>query len=314
MRKHTSRKQKKKKKSEAAEEVRPPEFTGNDVITFRGVSFTYDDPEEAEEAGESVHLALDNLNVTIHRGDCLAVLGHNGSGKSTFGKLCNGILAPDEGDVVCYGINTKDEDRLLDIRCQVGMVFQNPDNQIIASVVEEDVAFGPENLGVPPEEIRTRVDRSLKAVGMYEYRNHAPNKLSGGQKQRVAIAGILAMDPACIIFDESTAMLDPSGRREVMDTIHRLHDEYGKTVVFITHYMEEAATADRIIVIDGGTIYRDGDPYEVFADREGLRKIGLDVPQAAEFSAELREAGWNLPERILSTQKCVDAIASSMGV
>lgn len=281
----------------------------SDTIELRDVSFTYDEIMD-EDDQEEVNMALEHLNLTIHKGDCLAVLGHNGSGKSTLAKLCNGILAPDEGDVLCFGINTRNEEDLVEIRQHVGMVFQNPDNQIVASVVEEDVAFGPENLGVPPEEIRRRVDEALKIVGMYDYRMHSPNKLSGGQKQRVAIAGILAMDPECIIFDESTAMLDPSGRREVMDTIHKLHDEYGKTVVFITHYMEEAATADRVVVMDGGKIIKDGDPYEVFSDIKGLRKVGLDVPQATEFAAVLRADGWNIPGRVLTTEECVSAISS----
>lgn len=295
-------------KPEAENSVRKT-MLESDTIEFRDVSFTYDEIMD-EDDQEEASMALEHLNLTIHKGDCLAVLGHNGSGKSTLAKLCNGILAPDEGDVLCFGINTRNEDDLVEIRQHVGMVFQNPDNQIVASVVEEDVAFGPENLGVPPEEIRRRVDESLKIVGMYDYRMHSPSKLSGGQKQRVAIAGILAMDPECIIFDESTAMLDPSGRKEVMDTIHKLHDEYGKTVVFITHYMEEAATAERVVVMDGGKIIKDGDPYEVFSDIKGLRKVGLDVPQATEFAAVLRADGWNIPGRILTPEECVSAISS----
>lgn len=302
-------KKKKKSSEQEAENIVKKTMLESDTIEFHNVSFTYDEiDEEDDEAG--ANMALENLNLTINKGDCLAVLGHNGSGKSTLAKLCNGILAPDKGDVLCFGINTRNEDDLIEIRQHVGMVFQNPDNQIVASVVEEDVAFGPENLGVPPEEIRRRVDESLKIVGMYDYRMHSPNKLSGGQKQRVAIAGILAMDPECIIFDESTAMLDPSGRKEVMDTIHKLHDEYGKTVVFITHYMEEAATADRVIVIDNGRILKDGDPYEVFSDIKGLRAVGLDVPQATEFATVLRSDGLNIPGRILTTEECVSAISA----
>ena len=299
-----------------------PVFTGEDLIDFQHVFFTYDDLPEEEGDGPAdpgedradVHMAISDLSLTIHRGDCLAVLGHNGSGKSTLAKLCNGILAPDQGDVISFGINTRGEDELLELRQHVGMVFQNPDNQLIASVVEEDVAFGPENLGVPPEEIRERVDRALEVVGMTKYRLHSPNKLSGGQKQRVAIAGILAMDPECIIFDESTAMLDPSRRREVMETIHRLHDEFGKTVVFITHYMEEAATADRVVVMDGGKIIHDGTPYEVFSDIEGLRSVGLDVPQVTEFAAMLREDGWNLSDKILTADECANAVAAALEV
>ncbi len=306
------RKNKKSSEPETSAAVPVPEsFDGDDILVLRDVSLTYDDYSE-DDAPEEIDWVLRDIDLTIHRGDCVAVLGHNGSGKSTLAKLCNGIIAPDKGTVLCYGIDTKEDDKLLEIRRKVGMVFQNPDNQIIASIVEEDVGFGPENLGVPPEEIRTRVDDALKAVGMYEYRKHAPNKLSGGQKQRVAIAGILAMDPDCIIFDESTAMLDPRGRKEVMETIHRLHDELGKTVVFITHYMEEAVTADRVIVIDNGAIQKDGTPLEVFSDIEGIKGMGLDVPQAAEFSALLRNEGFDLPNDILNEDDCVSALAAAL--
>lgn len=286
----------------------------DDILRMEHVSFTYDElPPDTDAAEEGLdNAAIDDLSLSVRPGECVAVLGHNGSGKSTLAKLCNGILVPDIGDVVSFGINTKDEDRLMEIRQHIGMVFQNPDNQIVASVVEEDVAFGPENLGVPPAEIRVRVDEALKAVGMYEYRLHAPSKLSGGQKQRVAIAGILAMQTECVIFDESTAMLDPRGRREVMDVIRRLHDEMGKTVLFITHYMDEAAIADRVIVIDHGKILSDGTPYEVFSDIDGLRRVGLDVPNATEFAAVLRKDGWNLPERILTTEECVNAISCAL--
>ena len=285
------------------------------VITFDHVSFTYDDFLPEEQNGERRplnNLAVKDLSLSIEEGSLVAVLGHNGSGKSTFAKLCNGILVPDEGDVTVYGINTKEEERLMEIRQHVGMVFQNPDNQIVASVVEEDVAFGPENLGVPPEEIRKRVKDSLKAVGMYDYRKHAPHKLSGGQKQRVAIAGVIAMQTGCILFDESTAMLDPRGRREVMDSIHKLHKDLGKTIVYITHYMEEATLADRVIVMDHGTILSDGTPYEVFSDTEKLRAAGLDVPQATLFASALREDGLPLPENILTTEECVSAILESI--
>lgn len=275
------------------------------IIHTEDLRFSYSAPADG-----LAPVVLDGVTLDIIPGSFVAVLGHNGSGKSTLAKHLNAILLPTGGKVYVAGVDTADEARLLDIRRAVGMVFQNPDNQIVASVVEEDVAFGPENLGVPPEEIRRRVDESLKIVGMYDYRMHSPNKLSGGQKQRVAIAGILAMDPECIIFDESTAMLDPSGRKEVMDTIHKLHDEYGKTVVFITHYMEEAATADRVIVIDNGRILKDGDPYEVFSDIKGLRAVGLDVPQATEFATVLRSDGLNIPGHILTTEECVSAISA----
>jgi len=287
------------------------------IIELQHVYFTYDELPEAEE-GKPVdlsnyeHLAIRNLSLSIEPGSCVAILGHNGSGKSTLAKLCNGILAPDQGDVLVAGINTRDEENLMEIRQHVGMVFQNPDNQIVASVVEEDVAFGPENLGVPPEEIRQRVDAALKAVNMYDYRNHAPHKLSGGQKQRVAIAGILAMETECVVFDESTAMLDPRGRREVMDSIHKLHDDMGKTVVYITHYMDEAVKADRVIVMDHGQIIADGTPYEVFSNTEQLRSVGLDIPNATEFAGLLREDGFSIPDHILTTTECVDAICTAL--
>jgi len=285
------------------------------IIHLNHVSFTYDEIPEPEEGKEPVlpdHLAVKDLSLSIQPGSLVAVLGHNGSGKSTLAKLCNGILVPDAGDVRVHGINTKDEDRLMEIRQHVGMVFQNPDNQIVASVVEEDVAFGPENLGVEPEEIRKRVKDSLKAVGMYDYRNHAPHKLSGGQKQRVAIAGILAMETECIVFDESTAMLDPRGRAEVMETIQKLHSKMHKTIVYITHYMEEAVLADRVVVMDHGEILADGTPKEVFANGDKLRAVGLDVPHATEFAELLKEHGFAMPEMVLSTDECVDAIANAL--
>ena len=242
------------------------------VITVKDVSFTYEElPEGTSEASaraSGVNMAVDKMDLQIYDGECVAVLGHNGSGKSTLAKLCNGILIPDYGDILVYGINTRDEDRLLELRQKVGMVFQNPDNQIVATVVEEDVAFGPENLGFPPEEIRARVESALKAVGMYKHRGKEPHKLSGGQKQRVAIAGILAMKPECILFDESTAMLDPKGRRSIMRIIRKMHDEMGKTVVYITHYMEEAAVADRVIVMEDGKVIDDGTPSAVFSNIE----------------------------------------------
>ncbi|MBR1704514.1 MAG: energy-coupling factor transporter ATPase [Clostridia bacterium] len=287
------------------------------VIRLRGVSFTYDElPEgisEAEARAKGAPMAVDALDLDIYDGECVAVLGHNGSGKSTFAKLCNGILVPDYGDILVYGINTREEDRLLELRQKVGMVFQNPDNQIVATVVEEDVAFGPENLGFPPEEIRARVDSALKAVRMYKYRGHEPHKLSGGQKQRVAIAGILAMKPECILFDESTAMLDPKGRRDIMRIIRKMHDEMKKTVVYITHYMEEAALADRVIVMENGKVISDGTPVEVFSDIDRIRAVGLDVPEATELGALLREEGMALPD-ILTTEDCIEALANTLTV
>lgn len=273
-------------------------------ITVSGLTFVYPGDEE----GMPGQVVLKGLDLTIPAGEFAAVLGHNGSGKSTLAKHFNAILLPTEGDVVVCGINTKDEDRLFDIRQQVGMVFQNPDNQIVATIVEEDVAFALENLGVPPEEIRRRVDEALKAVDMYEYREHAPHQLSGGQKQRVAIAGILAMRPDFIILDEPTAMLDPQGRREVLRTVKELNRDFGTTVVLITHYMDEAVQAERVVVIDDGRILRDGTPKEVFTQVELLKSVGLDVPQVTELVYELRKAGVDLPLDILTEDECYEAL------
>ena len=273
-------------------------------ITVSGLTFVYPGDEE----GMPGQVVLKGLDLTIPAGEFAAVLGHNGSGKSTLAKHFNAILLPTEGDVVVCGINTKDEDRLFDIRQQVGMVFQNPDNQIVATIVEEDVAFALENLGVPPEEIRRRVDEALKAVDMYEYREHAPHQLSGGQKQRVAIAGILAMRPDFIILDEPTAMLDPQGRREVLRTVKELNRDFGTTVVLITHYMDEAVQAGRVVVIDDGRILRDGTPKEVFTQVELLKSVGLDVPQVTELVYELRKAGIDLPLDILTEDECYEAL------
>lgn len=273
-------------------------------ITVSGLTFVYPGDEE----GMPGQVVLKGLDLTIPAGEFVAVLGHNGSGKSTLAKHFNAILLPTEGDVVVCGINTKDEDRLFDIRQQVGMVFQNPDNQIVATIVEEDVAFALENLGVPPEEIRRRVDEALKAVDMYEYREHAPHQLSGGQKQRVAIAGILAMRPDFIILDEPTAMLDPQGRREVLQTVKELNRDFGTTVVLITHYMDEAVQAGRVVVIDDGRILRDGTPKEVFTQVEFLKSVGLDVPQVTELVYELRKAGVDLPLDILTEDECYEAL------
>ena len=258
---------------------------------------------------EEVKRALDGVDVDIKAGDFVAVLGHNGSGKSTFAKHVNALLAPTEGTLWVGEMDTKDESHIWDIRKMAGMVFQNPDNQIIGNIVEEDVGFGPENLGVPTEEIWKRVDESLKAVGMTAYRLQSPNKLSGGQKQRVAIAGVMAMKPRCIILDEPTAMLDPNGRREVIKTVHALNRAEGITVLLITHYMEEAVNADRVIVMDDGRIVMDGEPREIFSRVRELKSHGLDVPQVTELAFALREAGVPLPEGILSREELVRELA-----
>lgn len=251
---------------------------------------------------------LKDISLSIDKGDFVALLGHNGSGKSTFAKHMNAILLPSAGTMTVDGIDTKDESQRFTLRSHVGMVFQNPDNQIVATIVEEDVAFGPENLGIPPQEIRERVDDALKAVEMYEYREHAPSQLSGGQKQRVAIAGIIAMRPDCIVLDEPTAMLDPSGRREVMNTIHMLNREYGITIVLITHYMEEAAQANRVVVMDDGKVVLDNTPKEVFSHVETLKKIGLDVPQVTELAYRLQQAGCPVDVHMISEEECVAAL------
>lgn len=251
---------------------------------------------------------LKDISLSIDKGDFVALLGHNGSGKSTFAKHMNAILLPSAGTMTVDGIDTKDESQRFTLRSHVGMVFQNPDNQIVATIVEEDVAFGPENLGIPPQEIRERVDDALKAVEMYEYREHAPSQLSGGQKQRVAIAGIIAMRPDCIVLDEPTAMLDPSGRREVMNTIHMLNREYGITIVLITHYMEEAAQANRVVVMDDGKVVLDNTPKEVFSHVETLKKIGLDVPQVTELAYRLQQAGCPVDVHMISEEACVAAL------
>lgn len=253
-------------------------------------------------------IVLDGVDLEIEVGSFVAVLGHNGSGKSTLAKHMNAILLPTGGKVWVGGMDTADEARLLDIRRTVGMVFQNPDNQIVANVVEEDVAFAPENLGVPPAEIRQRVDAALKAVGMYEYREHAPHLLSGGQKQRVAIAGVIAMAPRCIVLDEPTAMLDPVGRREVLHTIQALNRTSGVTVVLITHHMDEAALADRLVVMADGHLVADGAPKTVFSRVEELRAVGLTVPETVELCYELRQDGLELPLDALSVEECAQAL------
>ena len=264
-----------------------------------------------DDDGNRQHV-LRGISLDIKRGEYVAVLGHNGSGKSTFAKLLNMILLPDSGELVVAGKNLADkdlpEDDVYELRREVGMVFQNPDNQLVATVVEEDVAFGPENLGVPPEEIRTRVDGALQAVGMTEYARHEPHRLSGGQKQRVAIAGVLAMRPSCMILDEATAMLDPRGRREVMETVERLHREEGITLITITHYMNEAARADRVIVLDDGKILLDGTPREVFAEPWKLKRAGLDVPQCTALVHELRDAGLPVEGEPLTVEECGEMI------
>lgn len=261
-----------------------------------------------DENGDEVsrNRVLKGVSLDIEDGSFVAVLGHNGSGKSTLAKHFNGILLPTEGKVYVDGIDTSDEDRIYDIRQTVGMVFQNPDNQIVATVVEEDVAFALENLGIKPEIIRQRVDDALKTVDMYHYRLHAPHQLSGGQKQRVAIAGIIAMRPRCIVMDEPTAMLDPKGRKEIMKTIKFLNKEHGITVVLITHYMEEAAQADRVVVIDKGEILMDDVPKKIFSEVEKLKKVGLDVPQATQLMYELRAAGIETPKDIIYEQECAE--------
>ncbi len=276
------------------------------IIRTEKLDFEYD-----AESGRGP--VLKELDLEIEEGSFVAVLGHNGSGKSTLAKHMNAILLPTGGKVFVSGIDTTDEERLLEIRRTVGMVFQNPDNQIVANVVEDDVAFGPENIGIPTAEIRTRVDEALKAVGMYEYRNHAPHLLSGGQKQRVAIAGIIAMRPRCIVLDEPTAMLDPSGRREVLDTIHRLNRENGITVVLITHHMDECIDAHRLIVMADGRIIADGSPREVFPQVELLRDTGMDVPATVGLAWELRKAGQDMPLDALSAEECAEALYRVFG-
>lgn len=257
---------------------------------------------------KKIDAVLDNLNLDIKKGEFVAVLGRNGCGKSTLAKHFNGLLIPLGGNVYVNGINSKDDDKIWDIRRQVGMVFQNPDNQIVANVVEEDVAFAPENLGVPSEEIRKRVDEALKTVDMYEYRKHAPHLLSGGQKQRVAIAGAIAMRPECIVMDEPTAMLDPMGRAEVIETILKLKAKENMTVVLITHYMEEAALADRVVVMDDGKIVLNDVPKKVFSEVELLKKLGLDVPQVTEFAYELNQSGIDIDYDVLTVGECADKI------
>ena len=254
------------------------------------------------------HAVLQGIDLAIEKGSFVALLGHNGCGKSTLAKHFNALLLPTGGRITVAGLDTAIEENAYPVRRMVGMVLQNPDNQLVSTIVEEDVAFGPENLGLPPDEIRARVDEALTAVDMLAYRDHSPHKLSGGQKQRIAIAGVLAMHPDCIVLDEPTAMLDPRGRREVLDTVCRLNREQGMTVVLITHYMEEAALADRVVVMDDGRVLTDGTPYEVFAQDDLLRSVGLDVPQPTALCAALRAHGIDLPPCILTPEECAAAL------
>ena len=278
------------------------------IIKTENLMFSYPTADN-----ETPTMVLSGLDLEIEKGTFVAILGHNGSGKSTLAKHFNAILLPQGGKVYINGADTADEKLLLSIRRQVGMVFQNPDNQIVATVFEEDVAFAPENLGYPADEIRRRVDEALKIVDMYEYREHAPHLLSGGQKQRVAIAGVLAMEPECVVFDEPTAMLDPRGRESIIKVIRDLRDKYGVTVVLITHHMEEAIDADRIIVLSDGAIVMDGKPREVFLDIETLRKAGVSVPETAMILHGLREDGFDLPLDALTVDECAQAIYAACG-
>ena len=273
------------------------------AIEVKDASFTYQRTE-----GEQSLQVFEHLDLTVEQGTFVVILGHNGCGKSTLAKHFNAILLPSGGEILVYGMDTRQEEETIPIRKTVGMVFQNPDNQIVANVVEEDVAFALENLGVPPHEIRERVDAALKAVGMYEYRKHAPHLLSGGQKQRVAIAGVLAMRPRCVVLDEPTAMLDPVGRNEVVETIHELNDKFGVTVILITHHMREAVEADRVVVMNDGKVIADDTPKKVFSQVELLRSVGLTVPETTDLMYDLNEKGWSLPLDALSVEECAQAI------
>ena len=277
------------------------------LIETKNVSFDYIRRDE-EGNVEGITRAVDHVSLSVKQGDFIAILGHNGSGKSTFAKHINAILYPTEGAVLVDGKDTKDESEIWNIRQNAGMIFQNPDNQIIGQVVEEDVGFGPENLGVPTKEIWERVEESLKAVGMYEYRKHSPNKLSGGQKQRVSIAGVIAMHPKCIIMDEPTAMLDPNGRKDVIRAARALNDVEKVTIILITHYMEEVIYADRLYVMDQGRVEMEGTPREIFSQVERLKKLRLDVPQVTLLAYELKKRGILLPDGILTIQEFADAL------
>ncbi|MBQ3052867.1 MAG: energy-coupling factor transporter ATPase [Clostridia bacterium] len=277
----------------------------NNLIEIKNVTFEYVEDD-------TLHTAIKNLNLNIEKGSFTVILGHNGSGKSTLAKMLNGLNKPSFGDVLVNGINTKDEETEIDIKRMVGMVFQNPDNQLVASIVEEDVAFGPENLGLQPLEIRKRVDEALKSVGMFEFKNSTPHRLSGGQKQRIAIAGIIAMKPLCLVLDEPTAMLDPKGRAEIITTLLKLNKEDGITVVLITHYMEEAEKADRVVVMNDGEIIADGKPCEIFKNVEQLKSVGLDVPQTTELLYEMQKSGFEVSTNILSIEEVAKEIKNAL--
>lgn len=277
----------------------------DNIIEIKNVTFEYNE-------GDTQNTVIKDLSLNIERGSFTVILGHNGSGKSTLAKLCNGLNKPTSGEVLVDGISTLDEKNEIEIKRRVGMVFQNPDNQLIASVVEEDVAFGPENLGLHPDITRQRVDNALKAVDMYEFRASAPHHLSGGQKQRIAIAGIIAMEPECIVLDEPTAMLDPKGRAEIISTLHRLNKENGITIVLITHFMEEAELADRVLVLNDGVIISDATAKEVFSDVDKLKKVGLDVPQTTELLFSLKNSGFDIKTDVISIEEAADEIIRAL--
>lgn len=277
----------------------------DNIIEVKNVTYEYGE-------GDTAKTVIDNFNLDIRRGSFTVILGHNGSGKSTLAKLLNGLYRPVKGDVLVDGMNTKNDDDAIEIKRRVGMVFQNPDNQLVASVVEEDVAFGPENLGLEPETIRKRVDDALKAVGMYDFRSRTPHHLSGGQKQRIAIAGIIAMQPECIVLDEPTAMLDPKGRAEIIKTVTHLNRDLGITVVLITHFMEEAENADRVLVMNDGVLIADSAPKQVFSDVSLLKSVGLDVPQTTELLYLLNKSGIDTKTNIISIEETADEIASAL--
>ncbi len=277
----------------------------DNIIEVKNVTYEYVDGEES-------HMAVRGVSFGIERGSFTVILGHNGSGKSTLAKMLNGLYKPTDGDILVDGINTKAEKTEIEVKRKVGMVFQNPDNQLVASIVEEDVAFGPENLGLEPSVIRQRVDDALKSVGMYEFRESTPHHLSGGQKQRIAIAGIIAMEPECLILDEPTAMLDPVGRREIVETLHRLNKEKGITIVLITHYMEEAEKADRVMIMNDGVIIDDNIPKEIFKNVEQLKAVGLSVPQTTELLYALKQNGFNVSTDVLSIEETAEAIANCL--
>jgi len=277
----------------------------NSIIEVKNVTYEYSDED-------NTFAAVKNLSLNIERGSFTVILGHNGSGKSTLAKMLNGLNKPTSGDVFVDGLNTRDEKTEIEVKRKVGMVFQNPDNQIIASIVEEDVAFGPENLGIEPKEIEKRVDEALKATDMLQFKKSTPHRLSGGQKQRIAIAGIIAMEPECLVLDEPTAMLDPKGRAEIISTLHRLNREKGITVVLITHYMEEAQNADRVIVMNDGKIIADDKPKVIFSDVESLKRVGLDVPQTAELLYNLKKNGFNVDTHAISIKEAAEQIFAAL--